>query len=154
MSVSETSTTPGVVLTFLDVPVPELPDEVMLVAWIRRILRQELKTLRYIHFVFVDDNTLLKINQEHLGHDTLTDIITFPYCTEPLEAEIYISIERVRENAGIHHVSVLHEILRVMAHGVLHLCGWNDKTASESMLMRQREDACLALAETPQIVSS
>ena len=134
--------------------VPELPDEQLVAEWISQILKQESKALRRIDFVFLDDNALLQINRDHLQHDTFTDIITFPYKTDPIEAEIYISVDRVRENARSFSVAVVQELLRVMAHGVLHLCGWNDKTASDVKLMRSREDACLTLWGLPYSASS
>ncbi len=124
---------------------PELVDKQLVIDWILRILVQESRTLQSLFFVFLDDQSLLKINQTYLQHDTFTDIITFPYSVDPIEAEIYISADRVRANAKTYHVPVHQELLRVIAHGVLHLCGWNDKAEFESRLMRRREDACLAL---------
>lgn len=135
-------------------PVPELPKEKLITAWILRILKQESRALHSIQFVFLNDESLLKLNQDHLQHETLTDIITFPYNSNPIEAEVYISVDRVRENAQVFDVPALQELLRVMAHGVLHLCGWNDKTEADSILMRNREDACLALIGMPHSTSS
>jgi rRNA maturation RNase YbeY len=133
---------------------PELPDVQEITDWILRILDQEHRKLKCIFYVFLDDEALLKINREHLKHDTYTDIITFPYADEPLEAEIYLSADRIRANAAKYRVPVHEELLRVMAHGVLHLCGWNDKTATEQWLMRRREDACLSLMGISYSVSS
>lgn len=124
---------------------PELPKLDILTNWIHCILRQESRKLRGVYYVFLDDASLLKINREHLQHDTYTDIITFPFHDDPVEAEIYISADRIRANAKEYHVSVYEELLRVMAHGILHLCGWRDKTESEILLMRKRENACLTL---------
>lgn len=137
-----------------EVPVPELADEDQINNWVSNILYQESRGLRGLYVVFVNDKTLLKINQTHLQHDTLTDIITFPYHADPIEAEIYISIERVRANAKIFGVTVLQELLRVIAHGVLHLCGWKDKTEGETKMIRKREDACLAMIGYQEMVSS
>jgi len=142
------------VLLYQEESVPELPEEHVVTAWVQRVLTQELKKLHRLQFVFLNDSSLLKINQDHLQHDTLTDIITFPYETNPIDAEIFISIDRVRENATTYGVPIQQEILRVMAHGLLHLCGWNDKTQSESLLMRKRENACLDLFGTPYSASS
>ena len=133
---------------------PELPDTQFITDWIIHILQQEARNLQCLFFVFLDDESLLNINKTHLQHDTLTDIITFPYSVDPIEAEIYISADRVRANAGIYQVSVQQELLRVIAHGVLHLSGWHDKSESESRLMRKREDSCLALAGFHNPVSS
>lgn len=137
-----------------EVPVPEFPEGDLINSWIAHILKQESRILSGIYVVFVNDKTLLKINQTHLQHDTLTDIITFPYHADPIEAEIYISIERVRANAKIFGVPVQLELLRVIAHGILHLCGWNDKTEAETRLIRKREDACLALIGYHDVMSS
>jgi rRNA maturation RNase YbeY len=124
---------------------PELPDLQKLTRWIHRILCQESRKLRCVYYVFLDDESLLKINRDHLQHDTYTDIITFPYHDDPIEAEIYISADRVRANAAEFSVPVQEELLRVMAHGILHLCGWRDKTDALAQLMRKRENACLSL---------
>jgi len=114
-------------------------------SWVESILRQESQRIGVIHYVFVTDSVLLEINQKYLQHDTFTDIITFPYRADPLEAEIYISAERVRANAETYGVSVREEFLRVIAHGALHLCGWDDHSDRDVRLIRRREDACLAL---------
>ena len=123
---------------------PELPSLESIVSWIHTILRQECRDLQSLYYVFVTDAVLLEINQKYLQHDTLTDIITFPYQTDPAEAEIYISVDRVRSNAHNFRVPVRDEFLRVIAHGVLHLCGWDDHTDHGMRLMRLREDACMA----------
>ncbi|HLF64056.1 MAG TPA: rRNA maturation RNase YbeY [Saprospiraceae bacterium] len=133
----------GVILHLQEL-VPELPDIKIITDWLVRILRQESRGLHCIFYVFLDDESLLKINREHLHHNTYTDTITFPYHDDPIEAEIYISVDRVRANAKEYGVPVYEELLRVMAHGVLHLCGWSDKTESQTLLMRKRENACLS----------
>ena len=99
----------------------------------------EYKNIRYI---FCDDEYLKKLNVEFLGHDTYTDILTFSLSdkTKPIIAEIYISIDRVRENASIFKVSFEDELSRVMIHGLLHLCGYEDHTALLKIRMRERED--------------
>lgn len=132
---------------------PELPDLEKLTRWIQRILCQESRKLRSVYYVFLDDESLLKINRDHLQHDTYTDIITFPFHDDPIEAEIYISADRVRANAGEYSVPVLEELLRVMVHGILHLCGWQDKTDQQSQLMRKRENACLSLILPQSVIS-
>lgn len=137
-----------------EVPVPEFSGEDQINIWVSNILKQESRTLGGLFVVFVNDKALLKINQTHLQHDTLTDIITFPYHSDPIEAEIYISIERVRANAKIFGVSVQQELLRVIAHGVLHLCGWKDKTEAETRIIRKRENTCLAMIGYYDTISS
>ena len=99
-------------------------------------------------YVFVDDEHLLSINVEHLQHDTYTDIITFDLSdgqSKEVDGEIYISIDRVKENAIIHHQTVEMELVRVVSHGLLHLLGFKDKSPSQAKEMRQEEEACLSL---------
>jgi rRNA maturation RNase YbeY len=96
-------------------------------------------------YIFCHDDYLLEINKEFLNHDTLTDIITFDMSEdlETLEAEIYISIDRVKENAVKFEASYNQELHRVIFHGALHLCGFKDKKATDKEIMRQQEDMCL-----------
>jgi len=98
-----------------------------------------------ITYVFCTDNALLEKNRTFLNHDTFTDIITFDLSEneENLLAEIYISIERVRENALLFEVEYKQELHRVIFHGMLHLCGFKDKTDEEALEMRRQESACL-----------
>ena len=100
-----------------------------------------------IRYVFVGDEELLEINQQYLKHNTYTDIITFDLGTTPhsLDGEIYISIDRVIENASTYKTHIMEELLRVMFHGVLHLLGMKDKTTREKNEMRKAEDDCLNL---------
>ena len=101
-----------------------------------KVKRQAISTI-----FFCDDEYLHKINVEYLQHDTLTDIITFDYTEgKVLHSDIYISVERVKENAEIFKVPFQRELLRVLAHGLLHLCGYKDKTPKDSALMRQKEE--------------
>lgn len=109
-----------------------------------------------IRYVFVGDEELLEINLQYLKHNTYTDIITFDLGTTPhsLDGEIYISIDRVIENASIFKTQITEELLRVMFHGVLHLLGKKDKTTQEKNEMRRAEDDCLNLyRETMSSVS-
>ena len=101
--------------------------------------------LSSINYVFCSDNYLLKLNQDFLKHDTLTDIITFPLSKkgDPIEAEIYISLDRVQENASLFKTTFKEELHRVIFHGLLHLCGYKDKSALEKTLMRKKEDQYL-----------
>lgn len=105
------------------------------------------QTIGFLSYVFVSDEDLLKINQEHLRHDTYTDIITFDLSenTTVVEGEIYISIERVNENAIKHQATPDDELIRVISHGLLHLLGYKDKTKAEAKEMREQEGACLSL---------
>lgn len=118
-----------------------LSDEVLYSNWILKIIQSEKKQAGKINYIFCDDDYLHKINIEYLNHDTLTDIISFDYSEGNLiQGDIFISIERVRENALYFDVSFSDELLRVMAHGVLHYCGYKDKTDKESIIMRDKEN--------------
>ncbi len=108
--------------------------------WIKEVIREEGGELSFINYVFCSDSYLLKINIEYLDHDTFTDIITFPYSESSLESDIFISIDRVKENANTFKVSFEHELHRVMIHGVLHLLGYGDKTPEEQTAMRAKEN--------------
>lgn len=101
-----------------------------------------------VEVIFTTDRKVLEINREFLDHDYLTDIITFDYCEgKVINGEIYISTERVRENAGSLHVTLKSEISRVIFHGFLHLCGYKDGSEQERSEMTEREEMYLALAE-------
>ena len=115
--------------------------------WIKEVARREKKTIKEINYVFCSDKYLLQLNQGFLNHKTLTDIITFDNSEgkNGLEGEIYISIERVQENALKFNNEFEDELHRVMIHGVLHLIGYKDKKPSEKALMRKKEEACLSL---------
>lgn len=112
--------------------------------WLIRVIESEGSTLGEIQFVFCSDVYLLSINKTYLQHDTYTDIITFPYNFNPLSGEIYISVERVAENADGFKVSFGDELRRVLVHGVLHLLGYEDHTESLKEKMRSKEDEYLA----------
>ncbi len=108
--------------------------------WIKSIIRYESLVPGDISYLFCNDQYLLERNLFFLHHNTLTDIITFDDCIEKLvQGNIIISLERVYENASQFGVPYRHEILRVMAHGVLHLCGYKDKLPEEVIVMRQKE---------------
>ena len=114
--------------------------------WVKSVAKSEGKEAGNINYIFCDDEYLHKINVEYLQHDTLTDIITFDYTEEKvLHSDIYISVERVKENAEIFKVPFQRELLRVLAHGLLHLCGYKDKTPKDSALMRQKEEEMMLL---------
>lgn len=114
--------------------------------WLVRIAKKHKKTIGELSYIFVSDEQLLKMNKEFLQHDTYTDIITFDYTANPvLSGELYISIDRVRDNASNFGVSVRDELHRVMAHGLLHLCGYKDKQLKDAAEMRKQEEIALAL---------
>ncbi|MEO0571726.1 MAG: rRNA maturation RNase YbeY [Bacteroidota bacterium] len=109
--------------------------------WINRVLLSEDFEIGELGYIFCDDNYLLRINQKFLGHETLTDIITFDYSeSSTLSGDIFISVERVRSNAETYEVSFEEELKRVMVHGVLHLMGYKDKQQTEVRKMRDKED--------------
>lgn len=118
----------------------ELPDQQTLVDWILSVAEKEGKPVYELNFIFCSDEYLRQVNIEHLQHDYYTDIITFPYTEGAVHGDIFISADRVGENAKLHGVSFLHELHRVMAHGVLHLAGYGDKTPEEVEIMRAKED--------------
>ena len=113
--------------------------------WIKNTIEAEGFVLDELTFIFCSDAYLLKINQQYLDHDTYTDIITFDNSTEKQEitGDIFISIERIRENAGKFGQSVVDELHRVIIHGVLHLLGYKDKTPNDNKNMTQKEDEYL-----------
>jgi probable rRNA maturation factor len=126
-------------------------DEVVYSKWMEFIAFSENKTIGDLSVVFCSDEFLLKINQNHLNHDTYTDIITFDYSENGLiNGEIYISTERVKENAGRFSVSEINELQRVMAHGVLHLCGYGDKSDLETQVMRDKENEKIGMFHVKQ----
>ncbi|KAA5534179.1 rRNA maturation RNase YbeY [Paenimyroides baculatum] len=108
--------------------------------WIDAVIESEGKEPGEINYIFCDDEYLHNINMQYLNHDTLTDIISFDYCIGDLiSGDIFVSIERVQDNAKDYEVSFKEELLRVLAHGVLHYCGYKDKTQDEALLMRSKE---------------
>ncbi len=118
-------------------------------AWLRHVVAAENKSLVELTYIFCSDSYLLGINIEYLRHDTLTDIITFNTSENEagISGDIYISIERVSENAAKYQVSFAEELHRVMVHGLLHLLGYNDKSAGEKKIMREKEFAYLSLRD-------
>lgn len=116
-------------------------------AWIEKVVKSEGARVDSLSYVFCTDAYLLKINQDYLRHNTLTDIITFEYSegSPNLEGEIYISIPRVKENAKKVGVDFETELHRVVIHGVLHLLGYGDKTAEEKKEMRKKEEEALGV---------
>ena len=123
-----------------------LKTELKVIKCIELLAKEELREIGGIAFVFCDDNYLHKINLEFLDHDTYTDIITFDYSVgNEIISEIYVSTDRVEENAKKYKQTFENEIHRVMIHGVLHLCGYNDKLIEDKQIMREKENHYLSL---------
>ena len=114
--------------------------------WIELVVKKEKLSVNRINYTFMSDEALLKINTQYLKHDSYTDIITFNYNEgKKISGDIFISTHRVKENAKKFGVKFEDELQRVMIHGVLHLCGYKDKTKTDSDLMRRKENASLHL---------
>lgn len=134
----------GVISYFMEAVSFQLPEEAQLDTWIKATIEAEAANLQQLNYIFCSDSYLHKINVEYLKHDTLTDVISFPYAPPPqVQGDIFISIDRIQENATTFGVSFEQELLRVMAHGVLHFCGYGDKSEQEAKLMRSKEEEAL-----------
>lgn len=124
----------------------KLPNPRKTSSWIKAIIKKEKATLEYINYIFCSDEYLRELNIQYLNHETYTDIITFNYgIGKNIEGDIYISIDRIKENASNFEVDFNIELRRVIIHGVLHLLGYNDKSKTEKAAMRKKEDTCLSL---------
>jgi probable rRNA maturation factor len=123
-----------------------LDNEEAIAAWMSEVIESENKKEGEINYIFCDDEYLHKINLEYLNHDNLTDIISFDYTMgNEISGDIFISVERVQDNASDFKVSFEAELKRVMVHGVLHYCGYKDKGEDDELVMRSKEDDKLAL---------
>lgn len=128
-----------------DVEQPEgVPDEATLTAWLQKMADTEGVQLEEVSYILCSDEYLLKINVDYLQHDYYTDVITFQTTDGMIHGDIFISTERVADNATQLKVPFLQEMLRVMAHGALHLAGYRDKTPEDEAQMRAKEDQYLA----------
>ena len=117
--------------------------------WIKALVHSKEKKVGDIHYLFCDDEYLLEINQKFLQHNDYTDIISFDYSEKKIiSGDILISVERVKENAKIFKVSFQEELLRVLAHGVLHFMGYKDKKEQEAKTMREEENKAILLFES------
>lgn len=117
-----------------------------LATWIERIGEDFKCAIREIQYVFCDDEYLYEMNMQYLNHDTYTDIITFDYADgKVLHGDIFISVDRVKENSAEREIAFKEELLRVMAHGLLHMKGFKDKTDKEKNLMRREEERLMKL---------
>jgi probable rRNA maturation factor len=122
-----------------------LRNRTLLKRFIERQLKREGKTVGAINYIFCDDDYLLQLNKTHLKHNTLTDIITFELSLkgEPLISDIYISVQRIRENSTVFKQPFHKELHRVIFHGALHLAGYKDKTPVDAASMRDKEEQYL-----------
>jgi rRNA maturation RNase YbeY len=115
----------------------------LLKAWLEAVALQHGQKVGRVNAIFVSDDHLLEMNQQYLGHDYYTDIITFQYSTTPLHGDLYISLDRVIENARDNNSTIDKEIVRILVHGLLHLCGFQDKTRQNKQQMTSLEDNAL-----------
>jgi rRNA maturation RNase YbeY len=128
-----------------------LDNEEAIAAWLGNVITSENKKEGEINYIFCDDEYLYKINVEYLDHDTLTDIISFDYSMgNELHGDIFVSVERVKDNAADFNVSFEDELKRVLVHGILHYCGYKDKGEAEELLMRFKEDEKIAMFHVEQ----
>jgi len=124
----------------------QLENENLISNWISKVIIAEGFKEDEINYIFCDDDYLHKLNVEFLNHDTLTDIISFDYSVgKIIQGDIFISIERVKDNANDFKVDFLDELHRVIVHGVLHYCGYKDKSVEDAKTMRQKENDYLKL---------
>jgi rRNA maturation RNase YbeY len=127
----------------------KLLDESIMSDWISEVITLEGYKQDEINYVFCDDVYLHKLNLEFLNHDTLTDIISFDYSVgKIIQGDIFISIERIRDNAKDFKVSFEKELQRVIIHGILHYCGYKDKTDNDAILMRDKENHYLTVLDS------
>jgi len=129
----------------------ELQNEPDFSNWLSSVILSENKKEGEINYIFCDDNYLLEINQQYLDHDTLTDIISFDYSVgNEINGDIFVSVERVKENASDYKVTFHEEIQRVLVHGILHYCGYKDKTESDERIMRSKEEEKMKMFHVEQ----
>lgn len=133
-------------LHYEDIEILDLDPE-FFVLWLTKVCKLEGLSLGEINLIFCSDEYLLKMNQDHLDHDYYTDIITFDYVSEDVvSGDLFISVDRVRENGEKEGVAFLNELYRVIVHGVLHLCGYKDKSEEEARIMRGKENQMLVVS--------
>ena len=128
-----------------------LENEEAVTSWLGKVITSENKKEGEINYIFCDDEYLHKINVEYLNHDTLTDIISFDYSMgNELHGDVFVSVERVKDNAADFNVSFEEELKRVLVHGILHYCGYKDKGEAEELVMRVKEDEKIAMFHVEQ----
>jgi len=139
---------PGIRFHYLETDF-KLPHPRLTAQWLQKVARREKAGFTSLGFIFCTDDYLATINHDYLSHDDFTDVITFNYgdtsSRKEIEGEVYISIDRVKDNASAFAFPFDTELHRVMVHGALHLLGYNDKTPTEKRLMREKEEAYLSL---------
>ena len=129
----------------------QLDNETLFSNWISKVILSENKREGDINYIFCDDEFMLEINKQYLNHDYYTDIISFDYSVgNELHGDIFISIERVQENAEDFNVTFKEELKRVIIHGILHYCGYKDKSEDEEAVMRNKEDEKIKLFHVEQ----
>ena len=130
---------------FFQQPVPSLRQRAQLKVFLAGIFKKEKQPLGMLTYIFCSDEELLDINRQFLQHDYYTDIITFNLAgnDQPVQGEIYISVDRVKDNTAMMGTSFKEEIHRVIFHGALHLCGYKDKSKADITVMRKKEDQYL-----------
>ncbi len=129
----------------VDVPLPKLKKRVTS-DWIKNSILAEKKRVGDISFIFCSDDYLLEVNQKYLSHDYFTDVITFDYVEGDLiSGDIFISVDRISENAAVFNVPFTAELNRILIHGILHLLGYKDKDKSDKLVMTDKEDYFLNL---------
>ena len=131
----------------------ELPDEQKLTNWLLGVAESEGKDFVSVSYIFCSDERLREMNVEFLDHDYYTDVITFPYSDDAVHGDVFISSDRVADNAQSLGVAFEHELCRVLVHGVLHLAGYLDKTEDAERVMREREDFYLAKLFLTQLIA-
>lgn len=123
--------------------------------WLLELVEYHNKRVGELNYIFCSDSYLLKLNQEHLKHDYYTDIITFDYCEEDLiSGDLFISIDRTKENAKTFRKTQSNELNRVIAHGLLHLLGFTDKTDEDVVEMRRMEEEALMMLDKVQVTDN
>jgi probable rRNA maturation factor len=128
-----------------------LDNEEAVAAWLSAVIVSENKTEGEINYIFCDDEYLHKINVEYLDHDTLTDVISFDYTMgNEISGDVFVSVERVLDNSKDYNTSFEEELKRVLVHGVLHYCGYKDKSEADEMVMRSKEEEKLAMFHVEQ----
>lgn len=124
-----------------------LPNKTKIKNWLKLIAANEGFIIKELNYIFCNDEYLYEMNMQYLQHDTYTDILTFDNSETKLdlEGDIYISIERVKDNAHSHKQVLENEILRVLSHGIFHLCGYKDKSLTEKQVMQSKENEAIDL---------
>lgn len=135
-----------------DVPLPKFKKRIIS-SWIKQAISNEGFEVGEISFIFCSDSYLLDVNRKYLNHDYFTDIITFDYVENSLvSGDIFISVDRVKENSGLFNVSFFDELKRILIHGILHLTGYNDKSDPEKQVMTQKENFYLDLYKSDYLL--